>query len=310
MTHQDLGHNQDHQHPHQFRVCCAASCQSLHSEEVAKALQDEAARQGRDDCTVKQVGCLGLCSNGPLIAQDDGKIMYQRVTPEDAPRLIASIEKEPVQDLLCPTDQPFFQRQLKVVLENAGTIDPNHIGDYVAHGGYEALKRALTMTPDAVIEEVFKSGLRGRGGAGYPTGLKWQTVRRATGEQKYVVCNGDEGDPGAYMDRSVLESDPHRILEGMAIAAYAVGADRAYAYVRAEYPLAVKRLKSAIRQAERAGMLGQGILGTNFNLDVEIRLGAGAFVCGEETALLASIEGKRGTPRARPPYPAESGLWG
>ena len=206
---------------------------------------------------------------------------------------------------------PFFARQKKIVLENSGKIDPERIEDYIAAEGYKALVTALTeMTPREVIDEVLKSGLRGRGGAGYPTGLKWTTVAKAGEERKYVICNADEGDPGAFMDRAVLESDPHRVLEGMAIAAYAVGAQQGYIYVRAEYPLAVKNLKTAIRQAERMGLLGNNICGTTFSFRVEIRLGAGAFVCGEETALIASVEGKRGTPRPRPPYPAEEGLWG
>jgi bidirectional [NiFe] hydrogenase diaphorase subunit len=200
---------------------------------------------------------------------------------------------------------------MKIVMENSGTIDPERIEDYIAVGGYQALIKALTeMSPSEVIEEVTKSGLRGRGGAGYPTGLKWSTVAKANGARKFVICNADEGDPGAYMDRTILESDPHRVLEGMAIAAYAVGAQQGFIYVRAEYPLAIKRLRTAIRQAERLNLLGNNILGTTFSFSVELRIGAGAFVCGEETALMASIEGKRGTPRPRPPYPAEYGLWG
>jgi bidirectional [NiFe] hydrogenase diaphorase subunit len=200
---------------------------------------------------------------------------------------------------------------VKIVMENSGTIDPERIEDYIAVGGYQALIKALTeMSPSEVIEEVTKSGLRGRGGAGYPTGLKWSTVAKANGARKFVICNADEGDPGAYMDRTILESDPHRVLEGMAIAAYAVGAQQGFIYVRAEYPLAIKRLRTAIRQAERLNLLGNNILGTTFSFSVELRIGAGAFVCGEETALMASIEGKRGTPRPRPPYPAEYGLWG
>jgi bidirectional [NiFe] hydrogenase diaphorase subunit len=216
-----------------------------------------------------------------------------------------------VSRLLCPTDVPFFQRQKKIVLENSGIIDPDRVEDYVAANGYAALIKALTeMTSREVIEQVTKSGLRGRGGAGYPTGLKWSTVSKSVGTQKYVICNADEGDPGAFMDRSVLESDPHRVLEGMLIAAYAVGAAEGYMYVRAEYPLAIKRLRNAIRQAERLGLLGSNICGTRFSFRVDVRLGAGAFVCGEETALIASVEGKRGTPRPRPPYPAMEGLFG
>ncbi len=196
------------------------------------------------------------------------------------------------------------------MLENSGRIDPERIEDYIACDGYLALVNAITdMTPQEVIDQIIRSGLRGRGGAGYPTGLKWSTVAKTGEQEKYVICNADEGDPGAFMDRSVLESDPHRVLEGMAIAAYAVGAARGFVYVRAEYPLAVKHLKTAIKQAERLGLLGNNICGTRFSFHIDIRLGAGAFVCGEETALIASIEGKRGMPRPRPPYPAESGLW-
>jgi bidirectional [NiFe] hydrogenase diaphorase subunit len=239
--------------------------------------------------------------------------MYQHVTPQDAPDLVQNLENpDPVKRLVCPTDRPFFKAQKKIVLENCGVIDPERIEEYIAAGGYEALHNVLTgMRPDEVIAEVTRSGLRGRGGAGFPTGLKWSTVHKADASQgKYVICNADEGDPGAFMDRSVLESDPHRVLEGMAIAAYAVGARQGYIYVRAEYPLAVKRLKLAIRQADRLGLLGNSIFGTTLNFSIDLRIGAGAFVCGEETALIASIEGRRGQPRPRPPFPAERGLWG
>ncbi|HWC58632.1 MAG TPA: NADH-quinone oxidoreductase subunit NuoF, partial [Verrucomicrobiae bacterium] len=206
---------------------------------------------------------------------------------------------------------PFFAKQVKIVRANGGIIDPESIEDYISAGGYEALHQVLTeMKPAEVVESITKSGLRGRGGAGFPTGLKWGTVAKSPGAKKYIVCNGDEGDPGAFMDRSVLESDPHLVLEGMAIAAYAVGADQGFLYVRAEYPLAISRLQIAIKQAKALGLLGGGIFETPFVFNVDIRIGAGAFVCGEETALMASVEGKRGTPRPRPPFPAESGLWG
>ena len=209
------------------------------------------------------------------------------------------------------TSVPFFTKQEKIVLANSGKVDPEKIADYIAAGGYQALAHALTeMTPQEVIEEVKSSGLRGRGGAGYPTGIKWELVARQPASPKYVVCNADEGDPGAFMDRSVLEGDPHRVLEGMALAGYAVGAQQGYIYVRGEYPLAIQRLQTAIKQAEREHLLGNRILETGFQFRVDVRIGAGAFVCGEETALIASIEGKRGQPRPRPPYPAESGLWG
>ena len=261
-------------------------------------------------CQVKGVGCLGLCSVGPLITVNDN--YCRNVAPEDAADIIDRLGDEPAERLHIPSSTPFFARQQKIVLENSGVIDPEKLEDYVAADGYQGLLNALTeMTPNEVVAEVTKSGLRGRGGGGYPTGLKWSTVAKADGGgQKYVICNADEGDPGAFMDRSVLESDPHRVLEGMAIAGYAVGADRGFIYVRAEYPLAIQRLRVAIRQAERAGLLGNEIAGTTFNFSVAVRLGAGAFVCGEETALMASIEGKRGQPRPRPPYPAESGLYG
>ena len=238
--------------------------------------------------------------------------MYKRATANDAADIVASIEGNPLSRLLCRTDVPFFQRQQKIVLENSGVVDPERIEDYIAANGYSAMMRVITeMTPAEVIEQVAKSGLRGRGGAGYPTGLKWSTVAKATPKKlKYAICNADEGDPGAFMDRSVLESDPHRLLEGMLIAAYAVGASEGFIYARAEYPLAVKRLRTAIRQAERLGLLGHNICGTRFSFGIDIRLGAGAFVCGEETALIASVEGKRGTPRPRPPYPAQEGLFG
>ncbi len=289
----------------------AAGCLSCQSDAVRDALAKEAATRGIEgQCQVKGVGCMGLCSEGPLVSISTGAL-YQHVSAADAGAILDSFDGRPVEQLLCPTDTPFFQRQKKIVLENSGAIDPERIEEYIARNGYRALVNALTeMKPQQVISEITVSGLRGRGGAGYPTGLKWSTVAKAVGTQKYVVCNADEGDPGAFMDRSVLESDPHRVLEGMLIAAYAVGASEGYIYVRAEYPLAIKRLKTAIRQAERLGLLGTNICGTGFNLRIELRLGAGAFVCGEETALIASIEGKRGAPRPRPPYPAMEGLLG
>ncbi len=295
---------------HDINVCVAAGCLSLHSDLLKQALEKEAAANGTQ-CRIRGAGCMGLCSAGPLVSVEPDHFLYQRVTAADAAELIRSIGSEQVKRLECPREQPFFSRQVNVVLENSGRIDPEKIEEYIANGGYTALTHALTeMKAAAVVQEVTKSGLRGRGGAGYPTGLKWGTVSKSTGRIKYVVCNADEGDPGAFMDRSVLESDPHRVLEGMAIAAYAVGASRGYIYVRAEYPLAVKRLQVAIREARHKGFLGSEIEGTTFNFDIDLRLGGGAFVCGEETALLASIEGKRGTPRPRPPYPAISGLWG
>ena len=292
-------------------VCVAAGCISCQSQGVKDALDQEVERRGtKGSCQIKSVGCMGLCAEGPLVSTSAG-VMYKRVAAGDAGEILDSLKGPVVTRLLCPTDVPFFQRQKKIVLENSGVIDPERIEDYIAAEGYSALIKTLTeMTPREVIEQVTKSGLRGRGGAGYPTGLKWSTVSKSVGTQKYVICNADEGDPGAFMDRSVLESDPHRVLEGMLIAAYAVGASEGYIYVRAEYPLAIKRLRTAIRQAERNGLLGANICGTRFSFRLDLRLGAGAFVCGEETALIASVEGKRGTPRPRPPYPAMEGLFG
>jgi bidirectional [NiFe] hydrogenase diaphorase subunit len=305
------------QYRHSLNVCVAAGCLSSRSDQVKEALEKEVARRGLErHCQVRGVGCLGLCSEGPLInVESDGRapVMYQHATPQDAPELVQGVDAaEPLQRLVCPTDRPFFTAQKKIVLENCGAIDPERIEEYIAAGGYQPLFDVLTtMRADEVVAMITRSGLRGRGGAGFPTGLKWSTVQKADGSQgKYVICNADEGDPGAFMDRSVLESDPHRVLEGMAIAAYAVGARQGYIYVRAEYPLAVKRLKLAIRQAERLGLLGNSVFGTPLSFSVDIRIGAGAFVCGEETALITSIEGNRGQPRPRPPFPAERGLWG
>lgn len=297
---------------HTIGVCIGTGCAATGSNEVLEELQEEALQHGlRDTCLVRGTGCRGMCSSGPLISVEPDGVMYQGVKVEHADAIISHLGKEPVQALRCPSESSFFTRQHRIVLENAGKIDPEKIEDYIAVGGYTALAKCLTeLTPVDVVDEISRSGLRGRGGAGYPTGLKWSTVAKAQHHQKYVVCNGDEGDPGAFMDRGIMEDDPHRILEGMAIAAYAVGASEGYIYVRAEYPLALKRLKKAMVQAKREGFLGDNICGTSFNFSVDIRLGAGAFVCGEETALIASIEGGRGTPKPRPPYPAVDGLWG
>ena len=295
---------------HHILVCAGLGCPR--NEEIVAALRRAIAERGlKDRVLVRKVGCMGLCALGPIVLIQPKDISYQTVSPEDASEIIESLGKEPVQRLLLPPDLPFFNRQHKNVLALSGRIDPESIDDYLAAGGYSALFTAITeMRPADVIRCIQESGLRGRGGAGYPTGLKWSTVAKATGGKKYLVCNADEGDPGAFMDRSVLESTPHAVLEGMIIAAYAVGAGNGYIYVRAEYPLAVHRLKRAIREAERKNLLGHAICGSNFELNIQIRLGAGAFVCGEETALIESIEGRRGIPRPRPPYPAEKGLWG
>ena len=292
-------------------VCVATGCLASKSQSVKGALDSEVASRGWENrCRVKGVGCLGLCSEGPLVSTRSG-VLYKRVTAADAGEILDHAGKVPLRRLLCPTDMPFFRKQQKIVTENSGVVDPERIEDYISAGGYSALIQVLTeMTPVQVIQEVTKSGLRGRGGAGYPTGLKWSTVAKAVGIQKFVICNADEGDPGAFMDRSVLESDPHRVIEGMLIAAYAVGASEGYIYIRAEYPLAIKQLRTALPQAEQLGLLGTAICGTRFNFRIELRVGAGAYVCGEETALIASVEGKRGTPRPRPPYPAQAGLLG
>lgn len=292
-----------------IRVCTAAGCHSSGGGEVKSALQEATAN--RPGCAVIGVGCMGLCARGPLVQVGDDGPMYGGVTADDTPAIVASIGGRPVEALAVDTTQPFFTEQRRLVLENCGRIDPEEITAYIARGGYASLAQVLTEHhPGEIIEELVQSGLRGRGGAGYPTGLKWTTVAKAAGQPKYIVCNADEGDPGAFMDRSVLEGDPHRVIEGMVIAGYAVGANHGYIYVRVEYPLAVERLQRAIKQARRLGFLGQNLAGTQFSFQLDLRLGAGAFVCGEETALMASIQGGRGTPVSRPPYPAESGLWG
>ena len=300
------------QYSHRLHVCVAAGCHSSQSAQVLEALEDAIEERGlEDEVHAKGVGCMGLCVAGPLVAVHPDDILYGRVTPEDAGDIIDSLDAEPVERIQVDAEAPFFTRQEKIVLENVGLTDPNSLEDYVAAGGYSGLARAVgEMAPGEVVNAISNSGLRGRGGAGFPTGLKWSTVQKARSDQKYVVCNADEGDPGAFMDRSVLESDPHRVIEGMAIAGYAVGASQGYVYLRAEYPLAIERLKKAIRQAKRNNLLGTGIFDSAFDFSLDIRLGAGAFVCGEETALMHSIEGKRGQPRPRPPYPANYGLWG
>ena len=295
---------------HHILVCTGLGCPG--NGEIIAALQRMIAEKGLGNrVLVRKVGCMGLCALGPVVLIQPGEITYQTVRPEDAGEIIACLGQKPVRRLLLPPNLPFFARQHKNVLTLSGRIDPDSIDDYLAAGGYSAALTAFTeMRPGDVIRYLQESGLRGRGGAGYPTGLKWSTVAKAAGDKKYLVCNADEGDPGAFMDRSVLESTPHAVLEGMVIAAYAVGANTGYIYVRAEYPLAVQRLKRAIQDAERLHLLGHAICGSNFDLNIQIRLGAGAFVCGEETALIESIEGRRGIPRPRPPYPAEKGLWG
>src|SRR5947209_3992655 len=298
---------------HTIHVCVAAGCLSQHSDQVKQNLEHQLQERGLQHCRVKGVGCMGLCSAGPLVSVRPEQTLYQSVTPEDAPAIVKSLspDNEPVNSLVCPTDRHFFTQQTKIVLANSGEIDPERLEDYIAVGGYQQLAHMLNeLTPAQVVDQISRSGLRGRGGAGYPTGLKWGTVAKAEGPRKFVICNADEGDPGAFMDRSVLESDPHRVLEGMAIAAYAIGASQGYIYVRGEYPLAIRRLETAIKQAKKYGLLGSQIFESPLDFRIDIRIGAGAFVCGEETALIHSIEGLRGVPRPRPPYPAAEGLWG
>lgn len=302
-------HQESEKYDYEVNVCMDLACASQGAGLLRDALVKAADASGKK-VLIRKTGCMGPCSSGPLVRVDPDETLYAKVKDANAEAIIAGLGDKPVAELQCDLNE-HFDKQVRVVLENAGHIDPEKIDDYIARDGYKALLTALTeMTPNGVIHRITESGLRGRGGGGYPTGLKWGTVAKASGDLKYVVCNGDEGDPGAFMDRSVMEGDPHRVIEGMAIAAYAVGAGKGFIYVRAEYPVAVARLTTALREARRRGLLGSGICNTSFDFDIEIRLGAGAFVCGEETALLASIEGRRGTPKPRPPYPAVSGLWG
>jgi bidirectional [NiFe] hydrogenase diaphorase subunit len=304
-------------YPWRLKACNSTACLSAGAGATMQAM--EQAVEADDlalDVQLIPTGCMGLCSRGPLVRllrRGGEETMYADVTPEVGIDIIRSHvrDRRPVEASLLDQHMPFFASQERVVLTHAGIINPDRIESYVAHGGYQALEKAITtMAPEDVVEQVRISGLRGRGGAGYPTGSKWSLLGAAPGDTKYLVANGDEGDPGAYMDRTVMEDDPHRLIEGMAIAAYATGVTRAYIYVRAEYPRAVERLDRAIRVARRNRLLGRRILDTDFDLEIEVRIGAGAFVCGEETALMASIEGRRGTPRLRPPYPTERGLWG
>lgn len=297
---------------HTIRCCMAAGCMSSQSKIVKDELDKAVKTAGlEDEVEVRGVGCMKLCCQGPLVQFDTGNVLYQKVKPEDAPSLVSTLKGGHTEVERGDPNLPFFSDQFNIVLANSGQINPERIESYIAQDGYRALHEVLReLTPKDVLDTMIRSGLRGRGGAGYPTGLKWSTVSKTASAQKYVICNADEGDPGAFMDRSVLESDPHAVLEGMTIAAYAVGANQGYVYVRAEYPLAIVRLQTAIKQAKQLGLLGSGIFESPFNFNIDLRIGAGAFVCGEETALMASVEGKRGTPRPRPPFPAESGLDG
>ena len=304
-------------------VCQGTGCTSSKSPQILENFKKIIEEKGIENVRVIKTGCFGLCAKGPIVIIRPEDTFYAMVTPEDCEEIIQShiIEGKVVERLLCKDidgtkvtrldDLTFYKKQKRIALKNCGVINPEDIDEYIAFDGYRALARVLIeMNSDEVIETIEKSGLRGRGGAGFPTGKKWRATKDAKGDKKYVVCNADEGDPGAFMDRSILEGDPHAVLEAMEIAGFAVGAEKGYIYVRAEYPIAVHRLQIAINQAREYGILGKNIFGTNFNFDIEIRLGAGAFVCGEETALLESIEGRRGQPRVKPPYPAESGLWG
>ena len=299
-------------------LCCASTpCLSSGGTAVQAALK-EAITEGdlKAEIAVVATGCMGPCSRGPVVTvqiQGEEDVVYEHVTVESAKEIVQKhvVEGNPIDEQIMPNDLPFFTKQKKVVLSNSGLIDPEKLEDYVAHGGYSALAYALReMSPEEVCRAIIDSGLRGRGGAGFPAGIKWDMVRKEESDRKFVVANGDEGDPGAYMDRTLMESDPHRVLEGMAIAGYAVGAEQGYVYVRGEYPIAAKRLERAIRAAERRGLLGSRILDSNVSFRIDVRIGAGAFVCGEETALMASIMGRRGQPEPRPPYPAQKGLWG
>jgi NADH:ubiquinone oxidoreductase subunit F (NADH-binding)/(2Fe-2S) ferredoxin len=309
-------------------LCCAGTgCTASQSGKIYDNFIEQIQKFGlQDEVKVVKTGCFGLCQKGPIVAIYPDKVFYSHVKPEDVERIVSehlykgrvvkdlelSDEDRETHEKILEIDKiNFYKKQERIALRNCGKINPEDITEYIAMDGYEALGKAVTtMTPQEVIDVMKKSGLRGRGGAGFPTGVKWQFEKDAPGTEKYVICNADEGDPGAFMDRSILEGDPNAVIEGMAIMAYAVGAQKGYIYVRAEYPIAVHRLKIAIKQAEDLNLLGKNIFGSGFNFDIEIRLGAGAFVCGEETALIASIEGQRGMPRPKPPFPAVSGVWG
>ncbi|MFO7960828.1 MAG: NuoF family protein [Nitriliruptoraceae bacterium] len=298
-------------------VCTSTGCLSAGASAIKQTLTDTVTEAGQEQgVQVVPTGCFGLCSRGPLVrveTRDQQPTLYEHVDADNAQAIANDhlLEGREAPADTVSLELPFFARQEKVVLSNAGKIDPDRIEDYVGQGGYRALQSAVeTMTPEGVVKTILRSGLRGRGGAGYPTGRKWEFLSLADSDEKYVVANGDEGDPGAYMDRTIMETDPHRVLEGLSLAGYATGASQGYIYVRAEYPLAIERLERAIREAKRAKLIGRNVLGSDFRFDIEIRIGAGAFVCGEETALMKSIQGERGTPTLRPPYPTERGLWG
>ena len=297
---------------YRINVCCSSGCLPFGAEAVLKAFEEAVKEFGVEkDCKVARTGCVGTCSVGPVVVVEPGDYLYQNVVPENAREIVKEhiVKGAPVKSLLY-TNEAFFKKQHRLILRNAGKIDPYNIEDYIAMGGYSALIKCLTkMTPKAVIDEVTASGLRGRGGAGFLTGQKWSFVARASVNPKYAIANLDEGDPGVFANRTLAEADPHAIIEGMLIAAYAAGAEFGYIYIRAEYPLAITTLKKALDQAKSLNLVGENILETPFKFNIDLRLGAGAFVAGEETAILASVEGKRAMPRPRPPYPATSGLW-
>ncbi|MBU4485963.1 MAG: NADH-quinone oxidoreductase subunit NuoF [Candidatus Delongbacteria bacterium] len=305
-------------------VCAGTACVSCGAFNVKKLLEEEIKKKGLDkEILVVGTGCQGFCAQGPIVVVRPDDIFYQLLSPEDVPHLVEEhfLKGRPVKKMMytppgekiqIPTmsEIGFFNKQRLIALRNKGLIDAEQIDDYIGRDGYNALIKVLTeMNPDDIVKEVKDSGLRGRGGGGFPTGLKWEICKNSKGSPKYIICNADEGDPGAYMDRSIIESDPHSVIEGMLIGARAIGAQEGVVYIRTEYPLAIKRLETAIGQAREYGLLGKDILGKGFDFDLKIKQGAGAFVCGEETALMASIEGKRGMPNKRPPFPAESGLW-
>lgn len=306
-------------------VCGGTGCLATESEKVMKNLELILKARGYDkEVSIIKTGCFGFCEQGPIVKIEPDNVFYVKVGPKDAKDIIDEhivkgrrVERllyvEPTQKETIKTqhDMPFYKKQLRIALRNCGLVNPENIYEYIALGGYEALGKAVTGIPrDIVIEEVKRSGLRGRGGGGFPTGLKWEITKKQDSEVKFIICNADEGDPGAFMDRSILEGDPHSVVEGMAIGAYAIGANKGIVYIRAEYPLAIERLTIALRQARELGLIGKNIFGTDFSFDITLKYGAGAFVCGEETALINSCEGKRGEPNYKPPYPAEEGYWG
>jgi bidirectional [NiFe] hydrogenase diaphorase subunit len=337
------------QYENRIFCCTSTACLSAGAGQTLTALEQGVAACDCHDfeAEVVQTGCMGLCSRGPLVrveAQEGEPVLFGDVTPDIAQQIVAQYvslnpsddgldldddgaisphdilhfraslrkagRKKGLDRRIIPMEIPFFSKQVRVVLSETGQVNPDSLEDYLAHGGYKGLAQVLgDMTPEEVCDEILRSGLRGRGGAGFPTGLKWNLVRKEESSRKFVIVNGDEGDPGAYMDRTVMEDDPHRVLEGMIICAYAVGASYGYFYIRGEYPIAIRRIRRAIRMAKRRRILGKSVMGTDFSFDADIRIGAGAFVCGEETALIHSVEGQRGMPRIRPPYPSTSGLW-